>query len=216
MMRAGISGREMRCTPDGDYTTEDGKVIKVSDGKVTEIVDDKAEVADQDLKARRKSRFAKIREAFEESFDTKMREISNAIAAVIDTENFYLADAGEDYGVVSTWNEETYEEHFIRYSITWNEDGTANASDPQEVKLMFVPMDMESPFAKGNEEEMQKLQEENVALKADIDTLQAEIAKLKKTPAAKPAHEEVKTSVEFGKTGHKNLDNLARILSAKK
>lgn len=202
--------------PDGDYTTEDGKVIKVSDGKVTEIVDDKAEVADQDLKARRKSRFAKIREAFEESFDTKMREISNAIAAVIDTENFYLADAGEDYGVVSTWNEETYEEHFIRYSITWNEDGTANASDPQEVKLMFVPMDMESPFAKGNEEEMQKLQEENVALKADIDTLQAEIAKLKKTPAAKPAHEEVKTSVEFGKTGHKNLDNLARILSAKK
>ena len=31
--------------PDGDYTTEDGKVIKVSEGKVTEIVDDKAEVA---------------------------------------------------------------------------------------------------------------------------------------------------------------------------
>ena len=31
--------------PDGDYTTEDGKVIKVAEGKVTEIVDDKAEVA---------------------------------------------------------------------------------------------------------------------------------------------------------------------------
>ena len=42
------------------------------------------------------------------------------------------------------------------------------------------------------------------------------MTKLKKTPAAKPAHEEVTTSVEFGKTGHKNLDNLARILSAKK
>ena len=194
--------------PDGDYTTEDGKVIKVSDGKVTEIVDDKAEVADQDLKAKLISKFHKIKEAFEESFDTKMMEISNAIAAVINTENFYLVDAGEDFGVVSTWNDETYEEHFIRYSITWNEDGTANAADPQEVKLMFVPMDMESPFAKGNEEEMAALHAENASLKA-------EIAKLKKTPAAKPAHQEVKEQQQMSKTGNKGLDRLSRIMSAK-
>ena len=194
--------------PDGDYTTEDGKVIKVSDGKVTEIVDDKAEVADQDLKAKLISKFHKIKEAFEESFDTKMREISNAIAAVINTENFYLVDAGEDFGVVSTWNEETYEEHFIRYSITWNEDGTANAADPQEVKLMFVPVDMESPFAKGNEEEM-------AALKAENASLKAEVAKLKKTPAAKPAHEVVKEEEKMSKTGYKGLDRLSRIISAK-
>lgn len=194
--------------PDGDYTTEDGKVIKVSDGKVTEIVDDKAEVADQDLKAKLISKFHKIKEAFEESFDTKMREISNAIAAVINTENFYLVDAGEDFGVVSTWNEETYEEHFIRYSITWNEDGTANAADPQEVKLMFVPMDMESPFAKGNEEEM-------AALKAENASLKKEVAKLKKTPAAKPAHDVVKEEEKMSKTGYKGLDRLSRIMSAK-
>ena len=194
--------------PDGDYTTEDGKVIKVSDGKVTEIVDPKAEVSEEEVKAKRISKFNKIKEAFEESFDTKMREISNAISKVIDTENWYLCDAGEDFGVVSTWNEETYEEHFIRYSITWNEDGTANAADPQEVKLMFVPMDMESPFAKGNEEEMASLKVENESLKA-------EVAKLKKTPAAKPAHEEVKEKTTFAKTGNKGLDNLARILSAK-
>ena len=124
--------------PDGDYTTEDGKVIKVADGKVTEIVDDKAEVAPemdetedriqeleerikeleeenaalkaenaslkenlakmkktpaakpahQEVKAKRISKFNKIKQAFAESFDTKMREISNAIAAVIGTENF--------------------------------------------------------------------------------------------------------------------------------
>lgn len=195
--------------PDGDYTTEDGKVIKVADGKVTEIVDDKAEVADQDLKARLVNKFRKVKEAFEESFDTKMREISNAIAAVINTENFYLVDAGEDFGVVETWNEETYESHYFRYSITWNEDGTANAADPQEVKLMFVPMDMESPFAKGNEEEMS-------ALRAENESLKKEVAKLKKTPAAKPAHQEFKSTIEFGKTGNKGLDNLSRILSAKK
>ena len=194
--------------PDGDYTTEDGKVIRVVDGKVSEIVDDKAEVADEDLKARRKSRFAKIKEAFEESFDTKMREISNAIAAVIGTENFYLVDAGEDFGVVESWDEDWTESHYLRYSITWNEDGTAKAADPVEVKLMFVPMDMESPFAKGNEEEMNSLKAENASLKK-------EIAKLKKTPAAKPAHDEVKEQTKFTKTGNNGLDNLQRILSAK-
>ena len=194
--------------PDGDYTTEDGKVIKVSDGKVTEIVDPKAEVSEEGVKAKRISKFNKIKEAFEESFDTKMREISNAIAAVIDTENFYLVDAGEDFGVVETWNEDWTESHYFRYVITWNEDGTAKAADPVEVKLMFVPMDMESPFAKGNEEEM-------AALKAENASLKKEVARLKKTSAAKPAHEEVKEQTKFTKTGNNGLDNLQRILSAK-
>lgn len=194
--------------PDGEYTTEDGKVIKVSDGKVTEIVDKKAEVSEEEVKAKRISKFNKIKQAFEESFDTKMRKISNAIAAVIDTENFYLVDAGEDFGVVETWNEDWTESHYFRYAITWNEDGTAKAADPVEVKLMFVPVDMESPFAKGNEEEM-------AALKAENASLKKEIAKLKKMPAAKPAHEEVKEQTKFTKTGNKGLDNLQRILSAK-
>ena len=194
--------------PDGDYTTDDGKVIKVADGKVTEIVDPKAEVSEEEVKAKRITKFNKIKQAFEESFDTKMRKISNAIAAVIDTENFYLVDAGEDFGVVETWNEDWTESHYFRYAISWNEDGTATAADPVEVKLMFVPMDMESPFAKGNEEEMNSLKAENASLKK-------EIAKLKKTPAAKPAHEEVKEQTKFTKTGNKGLDNLQRILSAK-
>ena len=194
--------------PDGDYTTEDGKVIKVADGKVTEIVDPKAQVSEEEVKAKRITKFNKIKQAFEESFDTKMRKISNAIAAVIDTENFYLVDAGEDFGVVETWNEDWTECHYFRYAITWNEDGTATAADPVEVKLMFVPMDMESPFAKGNEEEM-------AAIKAENASLKKEIAKLKKTPAAKPAHEEVKEQTKFTKTGNKGLDTLQRILSAK-
>ena len=203
--------------PDGDYTTEDGKVIRVADGKVTEIIDDKAEVASQDLKARLKSRFAKIKQAFEDSYEEKEQKIREAIYKLRnDNDWWYLWEAGDDYAVISVINEETWEESFVRYTIKWNEDGTAEASDPQEVKRMFVPVDMESPFAKGNEEEMSRLREENVALQADNDSLKAEVAKLKKTPAAKPAHEEVKQSVEFGKTGNRNLDNLSRILSAKK
>ena len=194
--------------PDGDYTTEDGKVIKVSDGKVTEIVDKKAEVSEEEVKAKRISKFNKIKQAFEESFDTKMREISNAIAAVIGTENFYLVDAGEDFGVVESWNEDWTESHYFRYAITWNEDGTAKAADPVEVKLMFVPMDMESPFDKAKEEEM-------AALKAENASLKKEIAKMKKVSAAKPAHQVVKEQQQMSKTGNKGLDNLARIMSAK-
>lgn len=195
--------------PDGDYTTEDGKVIKVSDGKVTEIVDDKAEIADEDLKARRKSRFEKIRQAFEESYAEKEQKIRDAIYKLRDPEEWWwLADAGEDFAVICLTDMETWEEKYIRYSIKWNEDGSAEASDPQDVKLMFVPVDMESPFAKGNEEEMNSLKAENASLKK-------EIAKLKKTPAAKPAHQEVKEQAKFTKTGNKGLDNLQRILAAK-
>lgn len=38
---------ELQPAPDGDYTTEDKKVIKVVEGKVAEIVDPEAEVADE-------------------------------------------------------------------------------------------------------------------------------------------------------------------------
>ena len=188
--------------PDGDYTTEDGKVIKVKDGIVTEIVDKKAEVSEEEKKV---SKFRRIKEAFEESFDEKMRLISDAIAKVIDTENFYLVEAGEDFGVVATWNEETYEEKYIRYSIKWKEDGSAEASDETEVKLMFVPMDYESPFAKENEE-----------LRKENETLKKENTKLKATPAAKPAHQEVFTAGKTDKTGVKGLDRLSRYVDAVK
>ena len=35
---------ELQPAPDGDYTTEDGKIIKVVEGKISEIVDNNAEV----------------------------------------------------------------------------------------------------------------------------------------------------------------------------
>lgn len=194
--------------PDGDYTTEDGKVIKVSDGKVTEIVDDKAEVAEEDIKARKKSRFAKIRQAFEESYAEKEQKIREAIYAFRnDNAWWWLTDAGDDFAVIDLMDDESLEEKYIRYSIKWNEDGSAEAFDPQDVKPMFVPVDMESPFAKGNEEEM-------AALKAENASLKAEVAKLKKTPAAKPAHQEVQEQ-QMSKTGMKGLDRLTRIMSAK-
>lgn len=195
--------------PDGDYTTNDGKVIKVADGKVTEIVDPKAEVSEEEVKAKRQTRFAKIKEAFEESYEDKMEKIREAIYKLRNSDEWwYLYDAGDDYAVIEVMDEETWESHYFRYSIKWNEDGSAEASDETEVKLMFVPMDMESPFDKTKEEEMATLKAENASLKK-------EIAKMKKVSAAKPAHQVVKEQQQMSKTGNKGLDNLARIMSAK-
>ena len=191
--------------PDGDYTTEDGKVIKVADGKVTEIVDPKAEVSEEE---RRQSKFRRMKEAFEESFDEKMQKIREAIYAVRgDNEEWYLAEAGEDYAVIVAWEEDG--EHFYRYAIKWNEDGSAEASDPEEVKPMFVPMDYKSPWEDGNAEEMDALRKENESLKA-------EVAKLKATPAAKPAHKEVVSAGKMEKTGIKGFDRLSQLVNAGK
>lgn len=187
--------------PDGDYTTEDGKVIKVKDGIVTEIVDDKAEVSEEEKKV---SKFRRIKETLEESFDEKMQKIREAIYAVRGEGEWYLCEAGEDYAVIDALAED-YTEHYFRYAIKWNEDGSAEASDETEVKLMFVPMDYESPFAKENEE-----------LRKENETLKAENTKLKATPAAKPAHQEVVTAGKTDKTGVKGLDRLSRYVDAVK
>ena len=193
--------------PDGDYTTEDGKVIKVADGKVTEIVDPKAEVSEEE---RRQSKFRRIKEAFEESFDEKMQKIREAIYAVRgDSWEWYLVEAGEDYAVIDAFEGDTWEEHHYRYAVKWNEDGSAEASDEQEVKLMFVPMDYKSPWEDGNAEEVDALRKENESLKA-------EVAKLKATPAAKPAHKEVVSAGREQKTGIKGFDRLSQLVNAGK
>ena len=53
------------------------------------------------------------------------------------------------------------------------------------------------------------------AAKAENESLRAEVAKLKKTPASKPAHQEVADQGKSSKTGNKGLDRLSRIMSAK-
>ena len=189
--------------PDGDYTTEDGKVIKVKDGIVTEIVDDKAEVSEEEKKV---SKFRRIKEAFEETYDEKMQKIREAIYAVRgESEEWWLVEAGDDFAVINAFDIETWEEHYFRYVIKWNEDGSAEASDETEVKLMFVPLDYKSPFETENEE-----------LRKENETLKKENAKLKATPAAKPAHKEVVTAGKTEKTGVKGLDRLSRYVDAVK
>jgi hypothetical protein len=196
----GEDGNEQ--APDGDYKTEDGKVIVVENGIVVEIKDAEAEVAPEDLARRRKQKC-------EESYDEKYRAIAAAVAAVRKDE-FYIAEAGDDFAVVCAWDED-YVDHFYRYEVSWNEDGSANVANPVEVKSMFVPIDFVSPFEKGAEAE---IREQNSRLQKQVRTLEARIEKLSKEPAARPAHEEAQAG-EVKATGNKGLDKLARYLRAK-
>ena len=174
--------------PDGDYTTEDGKVIRVVDGKVAEIVDPKAEVSEE--------------EKAEEKYGRKA------------TDKGELLWEGED-------DLKAGDPVFVE-----SEEGLAPAPDGEYVTedgktikvengIVAEIVDNEAEVADQPSEEMKALQEENASLKAENEALKAEVEKLRRTPAAKPAHQEFTSSAELGKTGNKGLDNLARILTAK-
>ena len=192
--------------PDGDYRTQDGKVITVAEGLVAAITDDSAEVSDEEkaVAARKAEALAKMQK-FEESYDEKYRKIWEAASALLGTDELYVVEAGDDYAVIETYDENYWAVH-TRYAVSWNEDGSANVADPVEVKLMWVPMDFVSPFEEGGSEEVEALRAENAELKAQVETL-------KKTPAAEPAHEIVKTSAKLGKTRNKGLDRISYLMS---
>ena len=184
--------------PDGDYTTGDNKVIVVADGSVAEIRDPEAEVASETPEQMARKRAAK----YEESYNEKERKIADAIRAARNGEDGYLADAGEDFGVWSHYGEDTdWQDKFFRYAIAWDQDGNATASDPVECRLAFVPMDFDdaaafkgAPEAEPSEEEVEAAMKAVQDLKAENDTLKAQVAALKKAPATPSAHKRFSVS----------------------
>ena len=191
--------------PDGDYTTEDGKVIVVVDGKVSEIRDPDAEVAAS------KEKFARVKAELEASYDEKRKAIAQAIYDVRGNDaDWYLAEAGDDFAVIVVFEEEG--EKNYRYAITWNEDGTAKAADPIEVKPMFVPVDFKDPFA----EDARSAEREAEELRNQVATLTRRMEEMSRIPTGKAAHEEVKTSAQEAKTGDRGRDRLSRYIDAMK
>lgn len=192
---------------DGDYTTEDGKVIKVVDGKVESITDKDAEVAPQeDAKLKRQARFEKVKAAFGESYSDKERKIRDALVAA--GFNGWVCDAGDDFAVVEVWDELTWNSKYYQFVISFDADGNVVVGEHFEVKRGFVPV--EEPTAQTEPaSDPAPSEEEYNAIKAENASLKAEVEKLKKTPAAPPAHE-VETALRSIKTGDKKLDRLAR------
>ena len=185
---------------DGDYKV-DGKTIKVVDGKVSEIVEDTPATTEEAM-----SRFKRLVQAFSDSYQDKQKRILDAIISLGFDSYGWLVEAGDDYAIYNTWSESG--EAYTKFTISWDADGNAIASNPTKVVPAFVeetPAPAAEPVSDPAEAE---------ALKAQIKELQGKIEKMSKLSAAKPAHEEVKQSGQASKTGIKGLDNLAKILSA--
>ena len=188
---------------DGDYTTEDGKVIVVVDGKVSEIKDPDAEVGnegegEEELKASKMATLAK----FEESYEEKERKIAEAIAAKNgEGFYFYLVEAGEGYAVICWWTDEDLADHYRRYEVTENEDGSFTIGDYQDGHMGFIPDEEPKPEPEptpADDEEMASMFNDVLevmkGMREELNALKAQL----KTPAAKPAHEEF--SGEGGET----------------
>lgn len=217
--------------PDGEYVTGDGKTIVVVDAVVSEIRDPEAEVApaeeqpEQEQQMNAQQMAAQRCAKFEESYGEKEQRILDAIRAARGGDEYgYLADAGDDFAVYGYYNEESgWEEKFVRYSVTWNEDGSASVSDPKDCRMAFVPMDFDDAAAFNGtstaeaEAQMEAALSAAEQFKAEAATLRARVAELEGQPAGHPAHEAFRGNVPdapAGKTGVKGLDRLASLMKA--
>ena len=183
--------------PDGDYTLENGNVVKVAEGKVSEIVEaEPAEAAPSDetaaIKAQRKAKA----EAFSMSYNDKMWKMCDAIEAM-GYEYPWVLDAGDDYCIADMWSD-TDGYQIMRFPATW-EGENVTLGTPVEVKVAYVPADFDVDSAFG--------------LKSENEELKKQIAELKAQPMAQAAHDEITTTQTFEKTGDKGLDRLARLIS---
>ena len=186
---------EMVAPEDGDYTTEDEKVITVKEGKVEAIVDPKADVDEEDEKPAEEpapaedAEFAAFKaevQKFEESYDEKIQKIAAAVIA--EGEDAYLIEAGDEYAVKAVWTEDGI--HYFKYAISWDEEGNVIVGENEEVKEAFIPVETEEPATEEEtpvEEQMaeeekpaeeEKTEEEEPAEDKDarIAELEAEIA----------------------------------------
>lgn len=187
--------------PDGEYTTEDGKVITVKDGRVASIMDPKAEVSEEGA-AVVPSAFERIAQAFQETYDEKMHLLIKAIEEM----GFsypWLVEAGEEFCIAEIYTGE--EKVWYRFNIKeWNEEGFPVLENGVKVVPAFV-----------TPEEKEAVEANFRALEAENADLKNQVEALKATPAAEAAHETFEGSAQTGKTGNKGLDRLARVLAAK-
>lgn len=175
---------------DGEYKTEDGKVIVVVEGVVSEIKDPEAEVEVVD------------NEVAEEVTEEAAEEQKLASVATDKGELFHDGEGDLKAGdAVYVYDEEGNQ--------VAAPDGDYMTEDGKTIKVAEGKVaEILDPDAEVAPEEG-----EMAALRAENEALKAEIAALKAAPMAQAAHEEVVEAQETRKTGVKGLDRLSRILS---
>jgi hypothetical protein len=174
---------------DGEYVTSDAKTVVVSEGKVAEIRDPEAEVAPEP-------------EAAPEA-EAAMGRIAT--------------DAGE-----LVWEGEedlkAGDEVFVEGDEGLNPapDGEYKTEDGKTIVVVEGKVaeirDPEAEVAPEEPSADEELRKENEELRAQVKTLTRRVEELSRQSAAKPAHEEVKTTEAVRRTGIKGLDRLAELM----
>lgn len=199
---------------DGDYTLEDGRILKIAEGKIAEIVEPEPEVEEPAAEeSPKREGFMKQKGKFEESYDEKTRKIADAICSL--GFDAWIVEAGDDYAVVEVWADGGVKHY--RFAISWDEEGNPVVGEMTEVEQKYVPVEEEKPAEPVVEEVVEeapaeeafeevenpsnddeesdteavvKLREEVNELYSLVDALTKRIEELEKKPAAEPASEE--------------------------
>lgn len=205
---------EQRAAEDGEYITDDKKTIVVVDGKVSEIIDPEAEVEGTEetteTEVTAEQQFRAMKQKFEQSYEEKLRHIYDAFYNLLGDKQ-YVVEAGETFAIVALYDDDYNFIGNYRYDIVVSEDEVTIREDSKtEVVQVWVPKSQEGNVEEEiNAEEVEQLRSENQQLRAELE-------QLKKQPLAKPAEQELEASAQPIKTGNKKLDNLARIVGAKR
>ena len=176
---------------DGEWKTEDNKVIVVVDGKVAEIKDAEAEVAPVP----------------EEETKTEMGRVNTDKGELLWEGEEDLKEGDPVFVEDQDGNREVAPDG--DYITEDNKTIVVSEGVVKEIR------DPEAEVSPEENPEVEELRKENEDLRNQINSLQEELSRIKKMSAAKPAHEEVSTSSTTEKTGDRGLDRLSRILSAK-
>ncbi len=203
---AGEDGNQV-AAPDGDYIAEDGRTIVVADGKVAEIKD-AAPAQEPEPAPQVNTRMQRVAEAFQETFDDKLKKIYNAIVAL--GFNYpWLVEAGEEFVIARIWSE-TDGDIYYRFNIKeWTEEGEPVLENGVKVVPAFVtPEEKEAA-----EENFSRVQTERDNAQNRVAELEAQVAELSAKPKGKPAHMEHDGAA--AQTGNKGLDRLSTLMAAK-
>ena len=185
-----------QAAPDGDYTIEDGKVIVVVDGVVSELRDPAAEVAPKSEQEQAvggqgintdKGRLYWMGEDDLKAGDEVFVDSEGEERPVPAPDGDYVTEDGKTIVVA---------------------DGVVAAIKDPEAEVAPEVEDMRQQMA-AQQREVEELRQQLNDKQATIDTLTAELEAARKLPLAKPAHEEVKASeARMEKTGNKTIDRV--------
>lgn len=142
-------GKEVFVETDGEIVpAEDGEYVAgektyvVTDGKVAEIKEKETVEEEIEISAS-KQKFNSIKAAYEATYEEKTQKIYTAVSNFIGTNDFWVREAADTFAIVEIWSEADDTYKVYRFTITWDDEDNATASEQVEVKQEFVPVDEE-------------------------------------------------------------------------